>query len=304
MPVNYLQPDVIARRTAAEQRWTTIAAHQPHLRRAVGLQRRTLGAQLDLVEALVLGLVAAPTVPETAVLHRLADGVPVLRTDIPPLPIQQLAPAMGDLARAIARESGYSAADLVARELDAGTVDAARLLALVYQRDQDGVRQLAIEHSLVLDMLWLVGDLVVAPVVYLQQKIALREDQPDSPVREALGRWDQGYCPACGSWPALAEFFYGERMLRCAFCACAWRLPAMGCTYCGERGDRFATIVPRREQIGRRLELCRSCGGFLKTLDVEDLTPFPLVAIEDLASSDLDQAALHHGFKRIPLRPL
>jgi len=25
------------------------------------------------------------------------------------------------------------------------------------------------------------------------------------------------------------------------------------------------------------------------------------VAIEDLASADLDQAALHHGFKRLPL---
>jgi hypothetical protein len=30
---------------------------------------------------------------------------------------------------------------------------------------------------------------------------------------------------------------------------------------------------------------------------VELVTPFPLVAIEDLASADLDQAALHHGFK-------
>jgi hypothetical protein len=34
---------------------------------------------------------------------------------------------------------------------------------------------------------------------------------------------------------------------------------------------------------------------------MELVTPFPLVAIEDLGSSDLDQAALHHGFKRLPL---
>jgi hypothetical protein len=36
-------------------------------------------------------------------------------------------------------------------------------------------------------------------------------------------------------------------------------------------------------------------------LEVEVVTPFPQVAVEDLASSDLDQAALHHGFKRLPL---
>jgi hypothetical protein len=38
--------------------------------------------------------------------------------------------------------------------------------------------------------------------------------------------------------------------------------------------------------------------------DVELVTPFPLLAIEDLASSDLDQAALHHGFKRLPLKKI
>ena len=84
-------------------------------------------------------------------------------------------------------------------------MDAAALLAHVYQRDQQAVRQMALEHHLVVDLLWLVGDLVAAPVVYLEQVAALREGSPDSPVREAIERWEQGYCPACGSWPALAE---------------------------------------------------------------------------------------------------
>ena len=150
-------------------------------------------------------------------------------------------------------------------------------------------------------MLWLLGDLVVAPIVHLQQRAALRDGEPDSPVREALERWDQGYCPACGSWPALAEFFFGERLLRCAFCACTWRPGRGPVRLLPREGRHFTTVVPDRQQPGRRIELCRACGGFLKTLDVELVTPFPLVAIEDLASSDLDQAALHHGFKRLPL---
>jgi hypothetical protein len=58
------------------------------------------------------------------------------------------------------------------------------------------------------------------------------------------------------------------------------------CAFCTEQGEHFTTVVPDRQQPGRRVELCRACGGFLKTLDVELATPFPLVAIEDLASAD------------------
>ena len=246
----------------------------------------------------------APVPSETSVLGHLSDGLPVLRANIGPLPVDVLTPVMADLGAAITGATGYAAARRVADALTSGVVDPARLLALVYQRDQDGVRQLAVGHGLVLDMLWLLGDLVVAPIVHLQQRAALRDSEPESPVREALERWDQGYCPACGSWPALAEFFFGERLLRCAFCACTWRQSQDQCAFCHETGEAFTTVVPDRHQPGRRIELCRACDGFLKTLDVDLVTPFPLLAIEDLASSDLDQAALHHGFKRLPLTRL
>ena len=212
-----------------------------------------------------------------------------------------LTPAMADLARDIAAVSGYHAATRVADALAAGGLDPAALLAHVYQRDQDAVRQMATELHLVVDLLWLVGDLAAAPVVHVEQAMALREGVADSPIREALDRWDQGYCPACGSWPALAQVLFGERLLRCAFCAATWRLLSDRCIYCSEHGTEHRTLVPDREQPGRRLEVCRVCGGFLKTLDLPHLVPFPLIAIEDLASSDLDQAALHHGFRRLEL---
>jgi len=302
LSANHLDADLEHRRGRAEARWTGLVASAPHLGRAVALQRRTVGTQLDLLWA-VAPLVAEAAIPaETAVLSRLADGLPVLRAELAPLPVDVLTPVAVDLGAAIAAASGYAAARRAAESLASGEVDPARLMALVYQRDQDGVRQLASEHAINVDMLWLLGDLVVAPIAHLQQRSALRESEPDSPVREALERWDHGYCPACGSWPSLAEFFFGERLLRCAFCACTWRPRVDQCVYCRTDDQRFATIVPDRHQPGRRLELCKACGGFLKTLDAEVITPFPLVAIEDLASADLDQAALHHGFKRMGLR--
>jgi FdhE protein len=302
LSVNHLDADLEGRRARAEARWASLVQSEPQLSRAIALQRRTLGTQLDLLWA-IAPLVAGATVPpETAVLSRLADGLPVLRAELAPLPVDVLTPVAVDLGAVITEASGYAAARRAADALESGAVDPARLMALVYQRDQDAVRQISIDHALNVDMLWLLGDLVVAPIAHLQQRAALRDNDAESPVREALERWDHGYCPACGSWPSLAEFFFGERLLRCAFCACTWRPRVDQCVYCRTRDERFATIVPDRARPGRRLELCKACGGFLKTLDTEQVTPFPLVAIEDLGSVDLDQAALGHGFKRVALR--
>jgi hypothetical protein len=302
LSANYLDADLEQRRARAEARWARLAAGSPHLARAVALQRRTVGTQLDLLWAVAPLVAEAPVPAETAVLSRLADGLPVLRAELAPLPVDVLTPVAIDLGSAITAASGFAAARRAADAIAGREIDAARLLALVYQRGQNAVRQLASEHGVNVDMLWLLGDLVVAPIAHLQQRAALRESDPESPVREALERWDHGYCPACGSWPALAEFFFGERLLRCAFCACTWRPRADQCVYCGTRDERFATVVPDRNQPGRRIELCKACGGFLKTIDTDTITPFPLVAIEDLATADLDQSALHHGFKRMALR--
>jgi hypothetical protein len=299
--INQLPDEVRARRERAHARWAVVGLERPQLARALDLQRRLVGRQLDLLATLGPVVAGVTPLPETRVLDLLADGFPVLRNGIGPLPVDLLGPAMVDLARDIAEISGYHAATRVGEAIASGAIDPAALLAHVYQRDQDAIGQMAADPHLVVDLLWLVGDLVTAPVVYIEQVSALREGVPDSPVREALERWDQGYCPACGSWPALAEFFFGERLLRCAFCAATWRPPTDRCAYCGTTGEDFKTLVLDRDRPGRRLELCRGCGGFLKTLDVELVTPFPLVAIEDLASSDLDQAALHHGFRRLPL---
>ena len=292
------------RRERALTRWAEVGAARPTLGRALDLQRRLIGGQLDLLAMLGPEVAALAPPHEAHVLDLLADGFPVLRDGIGPLPVDLLGPAMAGLARDIAAVSGYHAATRVADALSAGTLDIAALLAHVYQRDQGAVGQMAADQHLVVNLLWLVGDLVAAPVVHIEQTVALREAVPDSPVREALDRWDQGYCPACGSWPALAQFFFGERLLRCAFCAATWRTLSDRCVFCGERGPQYRTVVPDPGQTGRRLELCRACGGFLKTLDSANLVPFPLVAIEDLASSDLDQAALHHGFRRMELPKL
>jgi formate dehydrogenase formation protein len=117
----------------------------------------------------------------------------------------------------------------------------------------------------------------------------------------ALTGWNRGYCPACGSWPALAEVVGGHRVLRCSFCAVAWELATYACVYCEEDADPFVTAAADEERKDRRIELCSRCAGYLKTVDVPALSPFPLLAIADLETMDLDLVAMERGYTRPPL---
>ncbi len=91
-------------------------------------------------------------------------------------------------------------------------------------------------------------------------------------------------------------------MLRCSFCAAAWELDVYACIYCGDDGERFVTAAPDEERKDRRVEVCNACGGYLKTVDVPGLSPFPLLAIADLETMDLDVAAMEQGYARPVLK--
>jgi formate dehydrogenase maturation protein FdhE len=87
-------------------------------------------------------------------------------------------------------------------------------------------------------------------------------------------------------------------VLRCSYCAAAWPLASSRCVYCGNQDDRFVAAAPDVLNAGRRLELCGACGGYTKVIDVASLTPFPLIAIEDLATMKLDEGAMNRAYRR------
>jgi FdhE protein len=90
-------------------------------------------------------------------------------------------------------------------------------------------------------------------------------------------------------------------VLRCSFCAFAWEPPGSGCVYCGEAGETCETLALDDRQH-RHLELCHACKSYMKTVSVRELSPFPLIAIVDLETMDLDLAAMQRGFTRPPLK--
>ena len=159
--------------------------------------------------------------------------------------------------------------------------------------------------------MWLVAELAVSPFAHALQRTLFAgpgegrlphaTDTAVTSLGAALTSWNRGYCPACGSWPALAEVVGGHRVLRCSFCAVAWELATYACVYCEEDADPFVTAAADEERKDRRLELCSRCAGYLKTVDVPALSPFPLLAIADLETMDLDLVAMERGFARPPL---
>lgn len=282
----------------AERRWAAIQESRPDLEPALALQRRLLGLVIELSTSISTGKLPRLSLPPKYVAVKLARGVPALAAEPIPVPAQTLVPALLGLCTALGAGGAGDAASHIHDAIASGRLDPGSLLTASLTRDQEAIRTGAIHRGLAPDLVWLVAELAVSPFAHALQRVLFANDE----LSDALSRWNRGYCPACGSWPALAEVVDAHRTLRCSFCATAWELPAYACVYCGEGGERFVTAAPNDERKDRRVELCNACGGYLKTVDALELSPFPLLAVADLETMDLDIAAMEHGYARPMLK--
>jgi FdhE protein len=285
----------------AERRWAGIAEERPDLAPALALQRRLLALIAGLVVRLDRDRPPRLSLPARYLAAKLARGVPVLAGEPIPLPIAVLSPALPEFCDALAEGGAGDAARRLRDAISGGDVDAGSLLAASLSRHQAAIRIGATHRGLAPDLVWLVAELAVGPFVHALQSTLL-ESAKDETLRSALAAWDHGYCPACGSWPALAEVVTGQRALRCSFCSSAWEPQTCACIYCEEAGEKFVSAAPDERREDRRLEACGACGGYLKTMDVASLSPFPLVSISDIETTDLDLAAMERGYQRPALK--
>ncbi len=147
------------------------------------------------------------------------------------------------------------------------------------------------------DLVWLIGEL--GQCAARASSVGCRPcivDRRCDDRRSTI--WDRGYCPFCGSWPAFIEAHDGTHTLRCSYCALGWSLHSHRCVYCGNAGEDFVAAAPDVSRPQRRVELCGQCSGYTKVIDVQEPTPFPLLAIADLATMNLDEGAMNRGYRR------
>jgi FdhE protein len=292
------QAEVLA---SAERRWQALVEAKPDLQAAVNLQRGLLTLVIDLSRAIDGGRLPRLSLPAKYLAAKLSRGVPALSGEPIPLPAALLKPALVSFCDALAAGGAGEVAAHIGAAIGSGRIDAGSLLTASFARDQEAIRTGATHMGLAPDLAWLVAELAVGPVAHALQR-TLFATPGSAALAEALAAWNHGYCPACGTWPALAEVVDGHRFLRCAFCAATWERTTYSCVYCDDQSEAFVTAAPDEQRMDRRTELCSSCGAYLKTVDADEISPFPLVAIADMETMDLDVAAMDHHYGRPPLK--
>ena len=284
----------------AEPQWAGLAARHPDLRPSIDLQRRLLGEVLDGLARLDPARTAAVAPTPAAAAAYLRDGVPALRGGPIAVPVEVLAPGLDRCCRHLAEGGAGAVAEHLLETFEAGRLSRASLLEASFTRNDRAIALGASQMGLSPDLVWLVAELATAPFAYALQSTLFAAGETTA-VGPALRAWNRGHCPACGSWPALIEQVGGHRFLRCSFCAAAWELQSRRCPYCDGAGPDCPAIVADAARPPQHLEGCPACGGYTKVLDAEAPAPFPLVAVEDLASVDLDRDAADRGYRRPPL---
>ena len=296
--------------------WAGITAQLPDLAPAVGLQQRLIRLTLEATSALADTPLLA--LERASILGKWQKGLPLLRNEVIPIP-PRLKDILQPICTALADAGAGDSALHIREAIAAQSIDADSLLGVSLARNQKAIRTSALHMGFSPDLVWLIGELGSAPLAYrlsagLKASTTIEREVDDVrsadlqvghvlgsdpvPVRGSDPRLAPRVCPFCGSWPAFIEAQGGKRALRCSYCALEWAPASNSCVYCGNAGSDFVAAAPDVQQPQRRVELCRRCSGYTKVIEVEDPTPFPLLAIEDLATLSLDRGAMERGYRR------
>lgn len=126
-----------------------------------------------------------------------------------------------------------------------------------------------------------------------------------APIWQRRG-WPYGYCPACGSWPLLAEFRGLEqfRWLRCGLCGSGWQVDRLFCPFCETRDHRqLQDLTLEGQEQKYRVSVCDNCRGYVRGMaTLAPLTP-PGLLVAELETLPLELLAQQQGY-RVPDRPL
>lgn len=298
--VTVTQPAPDELQEISTRRWDDLRTARPDLIPAVDLQEQLLNIVVSAARA-IEGKLPRLSLPPKYLAAKLTRGIPIFSGEPIPLPVHVLKASFLQLCDALAAGGAGEAAEHIKTSVAEGQMEAGSLLTASISRNQEAIRTGAVHRGLAPDLVWLLAELAASPFAHALQ-VALLSSREDDALAAAKRDWSHGYCAVCGSWPALAEFADGHRVLRCSFCAAAWELNEYACIYCGDSSETFVTAAPNEERKDRRVEVCGACQGYLKTIDVPALSPFPLLAIYDMETMDLDLAAMEHNYSRPQLK--
>ncbi len=173
-----------------------------------------------------------------------------------------------------------------------GRLDALGLLEAAANQDASRLEALAVALDADPDATAAVAHLAIVPLLQACRR-RLGGNVPPT--------WMAGCCPVCGAWPTMAESRGLERArrLRCGRCGGDWGMVALRCPFCfTDDHQQLGSLVPEVNGETRKVDTCAVCRGYVKTLTTLLAWAPDEVALADLATVDLDLAALDKDFAR------
>jgi FdhE protein len=198
---------------------------------------------------------------------------------------------------ALAGEAGPDGSRLRAAATNSA-LDAHALLEMAVNADAERLTMMAERLDVDSDALAVAAALAAMPLL---QALRRRFGPAVDP------HWSEGVCPTCGGWPLLAEERGLERTrrLRCGRCGGDWAQPGIRCPYCGVTGhEARSALVSAQDANARKIETCRQCRGYLKSVSTLRAWAGDEVPLADLATVDLDLVATARDFQRPDPKPL
>lgn len=176
--------------------------------------------------------------------------------------------------------------------MEAENLDFESLINAVLQEDSEGLAGMAADLKVESPVLQVLAKLSLQPSL-LAAKAAVIQTA-------ALDDWRYGYCPVCGSLPAMAALVGegGQRQALCSFCGHIWRVPRLGCLFCSTAEDKEVHYFYTEGDDLYRVQVCDSCQDYLKTIDTRKGGDAEAMAVDDVSTSHLDLVAEEKGYQR------
>ncbi len=181
-------------------------------------------------------------------------------------------------------------------------------------------------------------DLVILADAYLGRTIKPHSDHPDEPpavgfvihtvlsaVLQALApslgaqiqenAWHHGFCPICGSLPAISylskaeplgsEYLVGgggQRYLHCVLCGHDWRVQRNLCAVCEKEDTEMKMYFTVPEEPGERIDVCHHCHHYLPCIDLRERDTLPHLDTACVSLAHLDMLVQEKGYA--PMVPM
>ncbi|MCJ7616622.1 MAG: formate dehydrogenase accessory protein FdhE [Desulfobacterales bacterium] len=110
--------------------------------------------------------------------------------------------------------------------------------------------------------------------------------------------WGKGYCPVCGSPPAISILRgEGERFLFCSFCDHEWHSLRIYCPFCENKDQKTLHYFFSEEEEEYRVDVCDQCRRYIKTIDTRKIERHMYPFVEQVTTLHLDIIAQNQGLQ-------